>query len=122
MTITDALVAAASPTRKSEVMNPGVMTAYYEPAAGKRDALVEVLAEIIPRVHAERGCQFYAVHDAPDGSIVLIAKWATLADFEAHATGEVVAEQNRALEGLLAEPVRVVRLEPLPLGDARGSL
>ncbi|MBC7297380.1 MAG: antibiotic biosynthesis monooxygenase [Demequina sp.] len=103
-------------------MNPVVVTAYFEPAAGKRDALVDVLGEFIPRVHEEHGCELYAIHDAPDGSIVMIEKWTAAADLEAHAAGAVVADLNAALEGLLAEPIRVVSLEPLPFGDARGSL
>ena len=106
----------------SEAMNPVIVTAYFEPASGKKDALVEVLGEFIPRVHAEQGCELYAIHDAPDGSIVMIEKWTTLADLEAHAAGAVVAELNVALQDKLAEPVRVVQLEPLPIGEARGSL
>lgn len=103
-------------------MNPVVVTAYFEPVAGKRDALVAVLGDIIPRVHEEQGCELYAIHDAPDGSIVMIEKWTTAADLDAHAAGDVVADLGPALDGLLAEPVRVVRLDPLPVGDERGVL
>lgn len=106
----------------SEAMSPVIVTAYFQPAAGKRDALVEVLGEFIPRVHQEQGCERYAIHDAPDGSIVMIEKWTTAGDLEAHAAGAVVGDLNAALGGLLAEPVRVVSLEPLPIGDSRGAL
>ncbi len=105
-----------------EVMSPVIVTAYFEPATGQRDALVKVLHEFIPRVHAEQGCELYAIHDAPDGSIVMIEKWTTAEDLDAHTEGDVVAELRPALEGLLAEAVRVVRLDPLPVGDGRGAL
>ncbi|CAN5516738.1 antibiotic biosynthesis monooxygenase [soil metagenome] len=106
----------------SEPVQPVIVTAYFEPVAGKRDDLIAVLGEIIPRVHAEAGCELYAIHDAPDGSIVMLEKWTSAADLDAHAAGEVLVDLGVALEGLLTEPVRVVRLVPLPFGDQRGAL
>jgi len=106
----------------SETMNPVIVTAYFEPADGEKEALLEVLGEFIPRVHEEQGCELYAIHDAPDGSIVMIEKWTTLADLEAHGAGAVIAELNVALQGKLAGPPRVVKLEPLPVGGTRGAL
>jgi len=105
-----------------EVTNPVIVTAYFEPADGKKEALLEVPGEFIPRVHEEQGCELYAIHEAPDGSLVMIEKWATLADLEAHGAGAVMAEINVAFQGKLAGAPRVVTLAPLPFGGTRGAL
>lgn len=103
-------------------MQPVIVTAYFFPVEGKRDAVIEVLGDFIPQVHAESGCELYAIHDAPDGSIVMLEKWTTAADLDAHAVGTVIQGLQAALDGLLTEPARVTRLDPLPVGDARGAL
>lgn len=100
-----------------------VVTAYFFPADGQRDAVIDVLSRVIPRVHAEEGCELYAIHDAPDGSIVMLEKWASVAALDAHSEGEPVDELRRLLEGKLSRPIEVTRLSPRPLGDAsRGAI
>jgi quinol monooxygenase YgiN len=103
-------------------MNPVIVTAHLEPADGNKEALLEALGEFIPRVHEEQGCELYAIHEAPDGGLVMIEKWTTLADLEAHGAGAVMAEINVAFQGKLAGPPRVVTLVPLPFGGTRGAL
>lgn len=102
---------------------PVVVTAVFFPAEGQRDAVVEALHRGIPAVHEEVGCELYAIHDAPDGTIVMIEKWTTEADLDAHAVAAPVVAIRESLQGLVAAPTVVTRLVPLPVGDAqRGAL
>ena len=99
-----------------------VVTAVFRPVAGRHDELVEALRSTIPGVHAEQGCLLYAIHDAEDGTITMIEKWESVADLDAHGSGPAVAALQAATGELLAEPVHVVRMTPLPGGGAAGAL
>lgn len=102
---------------------PVVVTAVFHPAPGRKDDLVEAFRATIPGVHAEVGCLLYAIHDAEDGTITMIEKWETVADLDAHGSGPAVAALGAATKDLLAAPATVVRMTPIPVGDAgRGSL
>ncbi len=100
-----------------------VVTAYFRPRPETRDQVLAALRPTIEAVHEEPGCLLYAIHDAPDGSIVMIEKWASAAELDEHGSGEAVRSLNAVLPALLAEPVDVTRLTPLPVGStARGAL
>jgi len=102
---------------------PIVVTAYFSPKPEARAAVLDVLHAAIPRVHEEPGCELYAIHDAPDGTIVMLEKWTSEAELDVHGTSPAVVDLVAALDGLLLEPVAVTRLTPLPVGDAqRGAL
>jgi len=102
---------------------PVVVTAYFHPVPGQHDQVVEALQRAIPAVHEEPGCELYAIHDAPDGTIVMIEKWTSVGELDDHGVGEPVRELNASLEGLLASPTEVTRLVPLPAGtDKQGQL
>ena len=96
---------------------PVVVTAYFHPAPGKHDQVVEALRPAIAAVHEEPGCELYAIHDGPDGTIVMIEKWTSVGDLDDHGAGEAVRALNGSLEGLLASPTEVTRLAPLPAGN-----
>lgn len=103
--------------------DPVVVTAYFFPKPEHRPAVMEALRVAIPRVHDEPGCELYAITDAPDGSIVMIEKWNSVAELDAHGNSEAVADLVAALDGLLERPVDVTRLVPVPLGDpVKGQL
>jgi quinol monooxygenase YgiN len=97
---------------------PVVVTAYFRPAPGQHDRVVQALRPSIAAVHEEPGCELYAIHDAPDGTIVMLEKWSSVEELDEHGSGEAVHAQTAALEGLLASPVEVTRLVPLPAGSA----
>ena len=102
---------------------PVVVTAYFRPAPGQHDQVVEALQRAIPAVHEEPGCELYAIHDAPDGTIVMIEKWGSVGALDDHGAGEPVRALNASLEGLLASPTEVTRLVPLLAGtDKQGRL
>lgn len=98
---------------------PVVVTAYFSPAPGQRDRVLAALEQAIPRVHEEAGCNLYCIQEAPDGTLVMVEHWDSAELLDAHGIGEPVADLNVALDGLLAEPVAVTRLVPIPIGDAR---
>jgi quinol monooxygenase YgiN len=102
---------------------PVVVTAYFSPASGQHDRVVDALRPAIAAVHNEPGCELYAIHDAPDGTIVMIEKWTSVGDLDDHGGGVAVRALNASLEGLLASPVEVTRLVPLPAGtEQQGQL
>ena len=102
---------------------PVVVLAYFRPAPGQRDQVVEALRPAISAVHQETGCELYAIHDAPDGTIVMIEKWASVGELDEHGKAAAVRALNVALDGLLASPVEVIRLSPVAAGTAeRGQL
>ncbi len=102
---------------------PVVVTAVFVPREGLREQVIDALRPAIAEVHAEEGCILYAIHDAPDGSIVMLEKWESADLLEAHGSGEPVRRLNASLEGLLEKPVVVTVLTPLPAGtDSQGAL
>mgnify|MGYP003504871079 len=103
--------------------SPVVVTAVFRPAEGARDAVLAALGRAIPEVHLEPGCELYAIHDAPDGSILMIEKWSSNDLLDEHGDSAAVTALRADLAGLLAEPIVVTRLAPVPIGDAgRGAL
>lgn len=99
------------------------VTAIFRPLPGEREQVLANLRVAIPLVHEEEGCELYAITDAPDGTIVMIEKWTSAELLDAHGAGQPVADLNIANEGLLASPVEVTRLVPIPVGDAvKGAL
>lgn len=100
-----------------------VVTAVMHPAPGRVDDVVAGIAKVIGEVHAEQGCLLYAPHRADDGTILILEKWATEADFAAHSTGAARDVLRAALEGLMAAPTEVAVITAVPLGDpAKGAL
>jgi quinol monooxygenase YgiN len=105
------------------VSQPVVVTAVFVARPGRRDAARAALESALPDVHAEDGCLLYALHDAADGTLVLIEKWESAELLDAHGAGEPVARLGAALDGLLEQPPAVVRMTPLPAGEpAKGRL
>ncbi|SDS21096.1 putative quinol monooxygenase [Microterricola viridarii] len=103
--------------------NPVVVTAVFTPAPGQFDAVHEALLPAIAAVHEEPGCELYAIHRAPDDTIVMIEKWESAELLDSHGEGPAVAALNASLAGRLARPVEVTRLIPLPAGtDLQGVL
>jgi quinol monooxygenase YgiN len=102
---------------------PVVVTAYFHPAPGQHERVVEALRPAIAAMHEEPGCELYAIHDAPDGSIVMIEKWTSVRDLDDHGGSAAVGALNSSLDGLLASATEVTRLVPLPAGtEQQGQL
>jgi len=102
----------------SSIESPVVVTAYFYPRPAAREQVLAALDPVITAVHEEDGCELYAIHDAPDGSIVMLEKWTSAALLDAHGQGEPVRRLQAALDGLLERSTEVTRLVPLPIGQA----
>lgn len=99
-----------------------IVTAVFTPKEGAFNRVAAALSPAIAEVHEEPGCQLYAIHEAPNGQIVMIEKWQTAQLLDAHGEGEAVKRLNASLEGLLAGPVEVTRLSPIPAGTEHQGL
>lgn len=93
-----------------------IVTAIFTPKEGAYDQVVAALRPAIAEVHQEPGCLLYAIHDSPNGQIVMIEKWESAELLDAHGDGDAVSRLNASLEGLLQEPVEVTRLAPVHAG------
>jgi quinol monooxygenase YgiN len=98
-----------------------VIVATVEAAEGQEEKLEQVFRTAIPAIHAEPGCELYALHRDPasPSTFVLFEKWASPDALRTHLEGPVLSEFGAVVEGLLAGPMKVQTLTPLPLGDAQ---
>lgn len=99
-----------------------VVTAVFHPVDGAKDALIAAMHRGIEAVHAEPGCELYAIHDAADGTVTMIEKWSTAADLEAHSHGDAVKILRADIADLLATAATVTTMTPIPVGGSAGSL
>jgi quinol monooxygenase YgiN len=97
---------------------PVVVVATITPAAGQSAAVEAVLRDIIPAVHAEEGCETYALHRAGD-KFLMVEKWNDMAALGAHGSGLNVKGLNERLAGLVGSRPSIEILEPVPVGDER---
>jgi quinol monooxygenase YgiN len=99
------------------------VVAIFHPIEGHLDQVLAALHTAIPLVHAEPGCELYAITEADDGRLVMIEKWTSVELLDAHGAGAPVADLIAALDGHLTQPVEVIRLAPIPIGDpVKGAL
>jgi quinol monooxygenase YgiN len=93
-----------------------VVLATITPLPEHRDAVRSALEAAVPAVHAEDGCNLYALHETRD-SFVLIEQWRDRAALQTHAQGPALTTLTAALDGVLASPMAVQTLRPLPGGS-----
>lgn len=94
-----------------------VVTAVFRPLPGRREEARAAMEGALAGVHAEEGCLLYALHDAADGTLVLLEKWESQERLDAHSVGEPVQRLRAAIDGLVEGPAAVVTMAPLPAGD-----
>jgi quinol monooxygenase YgiN len=99
-----------------------VATAF--PVAEHRGEAIAAFQAAMEKVHAEEdGCLLYALHEGPDGRLVMIEKYASDDAVTAHRAGAGLAGLIEGLKGKLSGPMDVQVLTPLPAGSpARGAL
>ena len=92
------------------------------PKEGQKQAVIDVFASIASDVHAEPGCELYALHESND-KVVLIEKWTNDKDLEVHRTAPSLLKLRSETGDLVAEPWDIKFLTALPLGDSsKGAL
>lgn len=101
-----------------------VVIAVLTAKPGKGPQVIESFREISALVHEERGCELYAAHLEQEGdTVVMVERWTTQVDLEAHASGAPLARLNELNADLLERPYDVWVLDAVPLGDvARGVI
>ena len=100
-----------------------IVTAVFHPRVGHKEELRDALAQTIPAVHREAGCELYAIHDAEDGTITMIEKWDDAESLRAHAAGPAVALLGAAVADFVSAPTTVTKMTPIPVGaSGQGTL
>jgi quinol monooxygenase YgiN len=101
-----------------------IIVATVFPAAGHRDEVIAALEKAMAAVHeAEPGCLLYALHEGPDGRLLMIEKYADQDAVGAHVSGAGLASLRADLDGKLASEVDVQVLTPHPAGSPdKGAL
>ncbi len=99
-----------------------VVVATIIPRPEHRAEVIAAYTETIPRVHAEDGCELYALHRGED-RLTMIEKWASREALRAHSQGAALAAMRAQLAGKLAGSAEVIVLEAVPAGDpGKGQL
>ncbi len=99
-----------------------VVVATITPKPGEEDAVREAILAAVPKVHAEPGCQLYALHDG-QGQFVMVERWESPDALKVHGSAPALAELGAALAGKLDSAPDVRRLTPVPAGeDGKGAL
>jgi quinol monooxygenase YgiN len=99
-----------------------VVVATLTPRPGEEDGVREAILAAVPEVHAEPGCELYALHEA-DGAFVMVERWESPEALDVHGSAEALTALGGRLRGKLAGAPEVVRLRAVPAGDAvKGAL
>jgi quinol monooxygenase YgiN len=94
-----------------------VVVATITPKSDQVDAVREAILAAVPKVHAEPGCELYAVHEGR-GHFVMVERWASPEALNAHGSAEALTTLGGQLAGKLDSAPEVCRLTALPAGDA----
>jgi quinol monooxygenase YgiN len=115
--------ASTSPLHPRSAPVPVVVVATISPVPEHREAVREAVLAAIPQVHAEPGCQRYALHEGQDARLVMIEQWESPEALAVHGKGEALGELSRALEGKLTGAPELQVLTAVPAGDeAKGAI
>ena len=93
-----------------------VVVATIVPLPEHRDEVIAALTQTIPKVHAEDGCELYALHQAED-RLMMIEKWASPEALSTHRRGAALAAMNPQLAGKVTGRAEVIVLQAVPAGD-----
>lgn len=96
-----------------------IVVATIDVLAGMEERAEQVLRSAIPAVHAEPGCQRYALHRASNSSttFVMVEKWQSAAALDRHVEAAAFTELTAALADCLAKPIDISVVTPIPEGD-----
>jgi quinol monooxygenase YgiN len=99
-----------------------VVVATITPLPGEENAVRAAILESIPKVHAEPGCELYALHEGT-GRFVMVERWESADALAVHGKAEALRSLGAALAGKVAGPPEVRRLTAVPAGDpGKGTL
>lgn len=93
-----------------------VVVATITPKPDQVDAVREAILAAVPQVHAEPGCELYALHEGK-GEFVLLERWESREALKVHGSAEPLQTLGAALADKLAAAPDVRRLTAVPAGD-----
>lgn len=93
-----------------------VVVATITPKPDQVEAVREAVLAAVPKVHAEPGCELYALHEGKD-HFVMVECWESPEALKAHGTAEALTTLGGQLAGKLDGPLDVRRLTAVPTGD-----
>lgn len=93
-----------------------VVVATITPLPEAREEVRAALLDAVPGVHAEDGCELYALHEDDQG-FVFVEQWTSQAALDDHAAGAVLQQLGPRLDGRLARETDVRILTALAAGD-----
>ena len=99
-----------------------VVVATIIPKPDQVEAVRDAILAAVPKVHAEPGCELYAVHQGR-GEFVMVERWESPEALEVHGTAEALTTLGGQLAGKLTGAPVVTRLTAVPAGDpAKGAV
>jgi quinol monooxygenase YgiN len=100
-------------------MSTVTVVALVKVKPGSEEAATAVLTPVIEQTQQEEGCEKYALHRSTTDpqQFVLVERWASQADLDAHFQKPYVGELLTGLADHLAEPPAIHFLTPTPIGD-----
>ena len=93
-----------------------VVVATITPKPDQVDAVREAILAAVPQVHAEPGCELYALHEGA-GQFVMVERWESLDALRVHGSAEALTTLGGQLAGKLESAPVVTRLSAVPAGD-----
>ena len=94
-----------------------VVVATITPKPDQLDAVREALLAAVPKVHAEPGCELYALHEGKE-EFVMVERWESPEAMKVHGSAEALTTLGGQLADKLATAPVVLRLTAVPAGDA----
>jgi quinol monooxygenase YgiN len=94
-----------------------VVVATIVPVPEHRDEVIAAFTAAIARVHAEDGCELYALHEGED-RLVMVEKWASQEALDTHSAGPALREMGAQLKGKTVGRLDIQVLTPHPAGAA----
>jgi quinol monooxygenase YgiN len=99
-----------------------VVVATITPKPDQVDAVREAILAAVPAVHAEPGCELYAVHEGA-GEFVMVERWESPEALKVHGSAAALTTLGGQRAGKLQGAPEVRRLTAVPAGDAdKGSV
>ncbi|MCB0857468.1 MAG: antibiotic biosynthesis monooxygenase [Solirubrobacterales bacterium] len=100
-------------------MDEIVVVAILTVKEGMSDRALEVFRPVIEATHQEPGCVSYALHrdNSDPDRLVLVEKWLSQDDLDAHFQQPHMAEMGSLAGELLAEPPLIVFSSAIPVGE-----
>lgn len=94
-----------------------VVVATLSPKPGRLQDLIDAMGAIVPLVHAEPGCELYAVHS--DGTdVIMVERWASQEALTVHSKADALKAFGAATGDILDGAPVVLVTENVPFGAA----